>query len=83
MLVCVGFIFTAATTLAMDEGRQYVGAASAIFGAMGFLAGGIVSPLVGIGDIMLTTMVITAICSVCALGFAMMSRMRRRVIAEA
>ncbi len=83
MLVCVGFIFTAATTLAMDEGRQYVGAASAIFGAMGFLAGGIVSPLVGIGDIMLTTMVITAICSVCALGFAVMSRMRRRVTAGA
>lgn len=83
MLVCVGFIFTAATTLAMDEGRQYVGAASAIFGAMGFLAGGIVSPLVGIGDIMLTTMVITAICSVCALGFAVMSRMRPRVTAGA
>lgn len=83
MLVCVGFIFTAATTLAMDEGRQYVGAASAIFGAMGFLAGGIVSPLVGIGDIMLTTMTITAICSVCALGFALMSRMRGRVTAAA
>lgn len=76
MLVFVGFIFTAATTLAMDEGRDHVGAASAIFGATGFLFGGIVSPLVGIGDIMTTTLSIIAVCSLAALGFATASSRR-------
>ncbi|MDE6859165.1 MAG: multidrug effflux MFS transporter [Duncaniella sp.] len=72
MLVFVGYIFTAATTMAMDEGREYVGAASAIFGAAGFLFGGIVSPLVGIGNIMSTTLIIIAVCSLSALTFAIM-----------
>lgn len=70
MLVFLGFIFTASTTLAMDEGRRYIGAASAIFGATGFLFGGIVSPLVGIGDIMLTTLIIIVCCSLLSLAFA-------------
>ena len=48
----LGLLFTSTTTMAMDAGRQYTGAASALFGAIGFLAGGIVSPLVGIGDLM-------------------------------
>lgn len=77
MLVFVGYIFTAATTLAMDEGREYVGAASAIFGAAGFLFGGIVSPLVGIGNIMSTTLIIIAVCSLSALLFAVMAVRRR------
>lgn len=73
MLVCVGYIFTSATTLAMDEGRAYVGSASAVFGATGFLFGGIVSPLVGLGDIMTTTLVMTSICALCSLAFAIVS----------
>lgn len=77
MLVFVGYIFTAATTLAMDEGREYTGAASAIFGATGFLFGGIVSPLVGIGNIMSTTLTIIAICSLAALGFAIVTFRRK------
>lgn len=77
ILVFVGFIFTAATTLAMEEGREYVGSASAIFGAMGFLFGGIVSPLVGIGDIMSTTLLIIAVCSLCSLAFAVVAYRRR------
>ena len=78
MLVFVGFIFTAGTTLAMDEGRAHVGAASAIFGATGFLFGGIVSPLVGIGNIMTTTLSIIAACAFAALGFAWLSHRRRQ-----
>ncbi|MDE6118205.1 MAG: multidrug effflux MFS transporter [Duncaniella sp.] len=77
MLVFVGYIFTAATTMAMDEGREYVGAASAIFGAAGFLFGGIVSPLVGIGNIMFTTLIIIAVCSLSALTFAIMAVRRK------
>lgn len=82
MLVFTGFIFTAATTLAMDEGRAFVGAASAIFGATGFLFGGIVSPLVGLGDIMPTTLSIIAVCALSSLGFAVVTR-RRATVHEA
>lgn len=70
MLVSVGFILTSATTLAMDEGRSMVGTASAIFGASGFLFGGLVSPIVGLGNIMTTTLLLLGICSLSALGFA-------------
>lgn len=81
MLVCVGFILTSATTLAMDEGRQMVGTASAIFGASGFLFGGIVSPLVGIGNIMTTTLILLGACSLSALAFAWIAFRRKAVAA--
>lgn len=77
MLVFVGFIFTAATTMAMDEGRSHVGAASAIFGATGFLFGGIVSPLVGIGDIMTSTLSIITFCAIGSLSFATIAYRRK------
>lgn len=77
MLVFLGLIFTSSTTMAMDEGREYVGAASAMFGAAGFMFGGIVSPLVGIGNIMSTTLVIIAVCSLFALLFAATARRRK------
>lgn len=73
MLIFAGYIFTSSTTLAMDEGREYIGAASAIFGATGFLFGGIVSPLVGLGNIMTTSLVIIAVCSLLALVLAVRS----------
>ena len=73
MLVSVVFILTSATTLAMNEGRAMVGTASAIFGASGFLFGGIVSPLVGIGNILSTTLILLSICGCSALLFAWMS----------
>ncbi len=62
-LTGVGFVFTASTTLTMTEGRDYIGASSALFGAMGFLFGGIVSPLVGIGDIVSSTTLAMLICA--------------------
>lgn len=70
MLVSLGFILTSSTTLAMDEGRQMVGTASAIFGAAGFLFGGIVTPLVGLGSIMTTTLLLLTACSLISLIFA-------------
>lgn len=66
-LLSLGLIFTSTTTLAMDEGRIAVGAASAIFGATGFLFGGIVSPLVGLSDIMLTTASIITLLAILSL----------------
>ncbi len=77
LLIGLGYIFTAATTLAMDEGRSYVGAASAIFGATGFLFGGIVSPLVGLGNIMTTTLLIISLCSLTSLAFAVVAYRRK------
>lgn len=77
ILVGLGYIFTASTTLAMDEGRAYVGSASAIFGATGFFFGGIVSPLVGLGNIMTTTLSIIAVCSVTSLAFAVVAYRRK------
>jgi DHA1 family bicyclomycin/chloramphenicol resistance-like MFS transporter len=47
----------------MDSGRDYTGAAAAIVGAIGFVFGGIVSPIVGLGDIPLTTSIVLIVCS--------------------
>lgn len=77
MLVGVGFMFTSASTLSMEEGREYTGAAAAIFGAGGFLFGGVVSPLVGIGNIASTSLIILTICSLVSLMLAWMGRKRR------
>ncbi|MDE6352062.1 MAG: Bcr/CflA family drug resistance efflux transporter, partial [Muribaculaceae bacterium] len=59
----LGLLLSSSTTLAMDEGRQSPGSASAIFGAVGFLFGGIVSPIVGIGEIIQTSSILIIICA--------------------
>ena len=76
MLVSLGYIFTSATTLAMNEGRQTIGTASAVFGAAGFLSGSLVSPIVGIGNIMTTTLLLLAICGLVSLLFAFITFQR-------
>jgi DHA1 family bicyclomycin/chloramphenicol resistance-like MFS transporter len=63
MLLNLGMTFTTSTSLAMDSGRDYTGAAAAIVGAIGFVFGGIVSPIVGLGDIPLTTSIVLIVCS--------------------
>lgn len=59
-----GFIFPSVTTLAMNAGRKAIGASSAIVGASGFIAGGLVSPLAGIGDMSQTSAFIMLGCGV-------------------
>lgn len=67
ILLSVGYIFTAASTLAMEEGRSHIGAAAAIVGAIGFVFGSIVSPIVGLGNVIETTIfTLTACGAVCA-----------------
>lgn len=73
LLSMLGLTFTASNTLAMDSERANAGMASALLGALGFAFGGIVSPLVGIGNIMVSTGIIFFVGSVCALGCARMS----------
>lgn len=66
LLASLGLTFTASNTLAMDAGHDNAGTASALLGALGFAAGGIVSPLVGLGNIMSTTGIIFAAGSICS-----------------
>lgn len=61
MVFCLGFIFTGCYSTAMNLGRKYAGAASAIIGSIGFLLGGIVSPIVSLGNIQVTSF---AVCVV-------------------
>lgn len=62
-LFCVGLMFPSTTTLAMSEGKEMIGWASAIIGATGFLFGGVVTPLVGMGDIQTSTCIALLACS--------------------
>ncbi len=77
VLVSIGFILTSVTTLAMDEGRQMVGTASAIFGASGFLFGGIVSPIVGLGNTMHTTQLLLCLCGAAAFIAALTAKIKK------
>lgn len=77
LLFSLGFIFPSGTTLGMTEGRRSVGAASAILGASGFAFGGLVSPLVGMGDMMVTSGCVMFVCSVFALTAAVIGARRK------
>lgn len=67
LLFMMGLTFTTSTILAMDCERRYAGAASALLGALCFASGGIVSPLVGLGDILTSTGITFVVCAVCSL----------------
>ncbi len=70
-LLSFGLMQPMATSIAMESGRENTGAASAVFGACGFLAGGIASPLVGLGDITTTTAVLMLVGSFGCMAFAL------------
>lgn len=74
MLVCLGMLFTVGNTLAMNEGRDCAGDASALIGLMGYIFGSIVSPLVGLGDMLHSTAITIVVLSVLVLIFTRMSR---------
>lgn len=65
LILCfmLGMSFTVATTTAMDAARAQAGTASALLGALGFLFGSIVSPLVGVGNIMIATGLVLVVCA--------------------
>ena len=64
--IILGLTFTASNTLAMDCEHNNAGMASALLGALGFAFGGIVSPLVGLGNIMVSTGIIFLMGSICS-----------------
>jgi DHA1 family bicyclomycin/chloramphenicol resistance-like MFS transporter len=55
MMGSFGLILAPSTAIAMNAARKQAGLASAVIGAAGFLAGGIASPIVGLGNIQITT----------------------------
>lgn len=73
MLFSMGLTFTSTTALAMNLERDNAGTASAIFGATGFAFGGLVSPLVGLGDMLQTTGITFVVSAALSLLFAAMA----------
>lgn len=73
MLFFSGIIFSAANTLAMSAGHADAGSASAILGLGGYVFGFIVSPLVGLGDILISTTVAMSVCALIGLFFGIKS----------
>lgn len=55
MLFGIGLVLTGSTSHAMNLGRECAGAASAVIGGIGYIAGGLASPLVSCGNICLTS----------------------------
>lgn len=73
MLFCSGIVFASSNTLAMNEGREVAGSASAILGLSGYFFGCIVSPLVGLGDILVSTSICLSICALIAFYYGWQS----------
>lgn len=67
MLLLMGLTFPAISSLAMESERQYAGSASALLGFAPFFLGGMVSPLVGIGDIFYATASVILVCGLLGL----------------
>lgn len=66
MMFSFGLFAPMVTSVAMDSERENAGAASALFGALSFLAGGISSPIVSVGDISIaSSMVMLVGTSIC------------------
>jgi len=63
MFLFNGIIYPSSTTLALQSSPRNAGTASAILGTMSFLFGGIISPLVGLGNILYATSITIILCS--------------------
>lgn len=74
ILFGLGFVFTVTNTLSMNEGRNQAGEASSILGIAGYIFGAIVSPLVGIGDVLHSTAITFVIVTILMLIVAIASR---------
>lgn len=73
ILFCLGMIFTVSNTLAMNEGREYAGVASAVLGIGGYVFGAIASPLVGCGNVLRSTAVVFCALAIIVFVLAVMA----------
>lgn len=80
-LICFGLMQPPLTAIALDSERDNAGAASAIFGASGFVAGALSSPLVGIGDITVISGLVMACGAVVCLLFILPLSSKLRAVA--
>lgn len=80
-LICFGLMQPPLTAIALDSERDNAGVASAIFGASGFVAGALSSPLVGIGDITVTSGLVMACGAVVCLLFILPLSSKLRAVA--
>lgn len=64
LLFAMGLTFTSSTALAMECVRENAGTGSALLGAVCFAFGGLVSPLVGMGDTLVSTGIVFVICAI-------------------
>ena len=80
-LICFGLMQPPLTAIALDSERDNAGAARAIFGASGFVAGALSSPLVGIGDITVTSGLVMACGAVVCLLFILPLSSKLRAVA--
>lgn len=71
LLMSFGLLQPVATAIALDSERENAGAASAIFGASGFLAGGLASPLISMGDMMISTSCVIIFSAIACLAFTL------------
>lgn len=63
MLFCIGLLTPATITLALRTITENRGMAAALLGAVPFLLGGIVAPLTGLGNIILSTSISITVCA--------------------
>lgn len=68
MLFMVGMTLTSSSTYAMECAREQAGTASALLGAVGFISGALVSPLVGLGAVLTSTAVVYLIAALFTLA---------------
>lgn len=71
MLFFMGMVLPTVTTIAMDSLRDKAGVASAVFGSSGFVAGAVASPLVGIGNILVSSSFVFIIGSFLCMLFSL------------
>ena len=78
MLFCFGLVAPVSAGIAMNLERARAGAASAVLGAVGFISGAVVSPVVGLGNLAVSTAAVLSLCAAaaCALAFAGRRRVR-------
>ena len=67
MLLMVGITLTSSSTHAMDCARDNAGTASALLGAVGFVAGAVAAPLIGLGSVLHSTAIVYAVAAAVAL----------------
>ena len=77
LLLGLGFILPAGSAIAMSLERERAGSASAFFGFVPFFLGGVVSPLVGIGNIFHSSAIAIVICSV--ISFSTFKLVEKRI----